>query len=108
MPWHVKVQETLGNNVQQSHSLRPRVQELCQAAHHQWQLHGIAVAHRLGVVNVGEASVVIASSSAHRKDALEVCCSEFHICLNLQACVANFLLSYAHVSARLATGPSMN
>lgn len=32
----------------------------------------IAVAHRIGEVLVGEPSVVIAVSSAHRRDALEV------------------------------------
>lgn len=32
----------------------------------------MAVAHRTGTVLVGEASVVIAVSSAHRRDALEV------------------------------------
>jgi molybdopterin synthase catalytic subunit len=34
-------------------------------------LHSIAIHHRLGVVGVTEASVVIAVSSPHRRDALE-------------------------------------
>ena len=33
----------------------------------------MAIAHRLGVVDVGEASVVVAVSSVHRKEALEAC-----------------------------------
>ena len=33
----------------------------------------MAIAHRLGVVDVGEASVIIAVSSVHRKEALEAC-----------------------------------
>jgi len=49
-----------------------QLQEMCEAALKQWSLIKIAVAHRTGVVGVGEASVVIATSSAHRRDALEV------------------------------------
>ncbi|KAL4421459.1 hypothetical protein ABPG75_010750 [Micractinium tetrahymenae] len=47
--------------------------ELCQQACARWQLCGAAIAHRTGVVHVGEASVVIACSSPHRRDALEAC-----------------------------------
>ena len=36
-----------------------------------WSLTKLAVAHRTGTVRVGESSVVIAASSAHRADALE-------------------------------------
>ena len=50
----------------------PRAQELCQLARSKWELRGVAVAHRTGLVRVGEASVVIAVSSAHRREALEV------------------------------------
>lgn len=45
--------------------------ELAAAAAARWELKGIAVAHRTGAVGVGEASVVIAASSAHRREALE-------------------------------------
>ena len=48
------------------------VQELCQIAMMRWQIKRVAVAHRTGVCPIGEASVIIAMSSAHRKDALEV------------------------------------
>ena len=51
----------------------PLLQELCQQACAKWQLCKVAMAHRTGVVLVGEASVVIAVSSAHRREALEVC-----------------------------------
>jgi len=34
---------------------------------------GIAIAHRTGRVDIGEASVVIAVSSAHRAEAFEAC-----------------------------------
>lgn len=47
---------------------------LCRTvrAKHPDVLH-VAVHHRLGVVAVGEASVVIAVSSAHRREAIEAC-----------------------------------
>lgn len=50
----------------------PALQELCQQACGKWQLCRMAVAHRTGTVLVGEASVIIAVSSAHRREALEV------------------------------------
>jgi molybdopterin synthase catalytic subunit len=42
-------------------------------ARSRWPLHKIALVHRLGVVDPGEASVVVAVSSAHRKEAFEAC-----------------------------------
>jgi molybdopterin synthase catalytic subunit len=42
-------------------------------ARKQWSLEKIAIVHRLGSVPLGEASVVIAVSSAHRKEAFEAC-----------------------------------
>lgn len=38
-----------------------------------WGLHGIAMRHRVGKLAVGEISVVIATSSAHRREAFEAC-----------------------------------
>jgi molybdopterin synthase catalytic subunit len=38
-----------------------------------YDLHEIAIHHRVGVVAIGEASVVIAVSAAHRSDALAAC-----------------------------------
>ncbi len=38
-----------------------------------WGLHGIAMRHRTGRLVVGEISVVIAASSAHRREAFEAC-----------------------------------
>jgi molybdopterin synthase catalytic subunit len=54
-------------------AMPPLLQELCQQACAKWQLCKVAMAHRTSVVLVGEASVVIAVSSAHRREALEVC-----------------------------------
>lgn len=44
---------------------------LCGAAREKWSdLVSIAVLHRLGLVPVGEASVIIAVSSPHRREAI--------------------------------------
>lgn len=44
---------------------------LCKRAREKWaDLIGVAVFHRLGVVPIGEASVIIAVSSPHRLDAI--------------------------------------
>jgi len=38
-----------------------------------WALEGIAMVHRTGYLEVGEISVAVAVSAAHRRDALEAC-----------------------------------
>jgi molybdopterin synthase catalytic subunit len=38
-----------------------------------WGLQNISIVHRVGRLGIGEASVVIAVSSAHRKEAFEAC-----------------------------------
>ena len=48
------------------------MQEICHKSAGKWQLKKIAMAHRTGVVGIGHPSVIIAASSAHRGDALEV------------------------------------
>ena len=49
------------------------IQKICEAVRLQWPgVHKISIHHRLGVVKVKEASVVIAVSSPHRKESLEV------------------------------------
>eukprot|EP00850_Spirogloea_muscicola_P009383 SM000052S17775 [mRNA] locus=s52:712722:713732:+ [translate_table: standard] len=50
-----------------------KLAEICRAARSLWPIVGIALAHRLGVVGAGQASVVVAVSSVHRKEALEAC-----------------------------------
>jgi len=48
--------------------------QLCGRARERWaELRHIAIAHRTGLVPVTEASVEVAVSSAHRKDALAAC-----------------------------------
>lgn len=48
-----------------------KIQELVSEARRRWPLIGCSVVHRIGPVEIGEASVVIAVSSAHRKPAFE-------------------------------------
>jgi molybdopterin synthase catalytic subunit len=38
-----------------------------------WPLNGMAIVHRVGRMEIGESSVFIAVSSAHRNDAFEAC-----------------------------------
>jgi molybdopterin synthase catalytic subunit len=38
-----------------------------------WGLHGIAMRHRTGKLAIGEASVLIAVSAPHRREAFEAC-----------------------------------
>ncbi|KAH7560793.1 hypothetical protein ACOSP7_016837 [Xanthoceras sorbifolium] len=49
------------------------IKSICSSARSSWNLHSIAVAHRLGPVPVGETSVFIAVSAVHRADALDAC-----------------------------------
>lgn len=41
--------------------------------HQRWSITHAAIVHRIGVVPIGEASVVIAVSAAHRRAAFEAC-----------------------------------
>jgi len=51
---------------------RKQLLAICQELRTKWpDLHSIAIHHRLGLVEVTQASVVIAISSPHRKDALQ-------------------------------------
>lgn len=38
-----------------------------------WGVQKISIVHRIGLLEIGEASVVIAVSSAHRKEAFDAC-----------------------------------
>jgi molybdopterin synthase catalytic subunit len=38
-----------------------------------WALTGVAISHRTGLIPIGEAAVVIAVSSVHRREAFEAC-----------------------------------
>jgi len=47
--------------------------KIAAEAQRRWPIAKIAIVHRVGVVPIGEASVVIAVSSAHRVAAFEAC-----------------------------------
>lgn len=49
------------------------MRQIADEARTRWRLHGVAIVHRLGVVGIGEESIVIAVSSSHRADAFEAC-----------------------------------
>ena len=44
--------------------------ELIKEAREQWKLKHIAIYHRIGTVPVGQVSVIVAVSSAHRREGL--------------------------------------
>ena len=48
-----------------------KLAELDAEAHQRWPLVKTAIVHRVGVLGLGEASVAIGVSSAHRQDAFE-------------------------------------
>jgi molybdopterin synthase catalytic subunit len=47
--------------------------EIAEALHDRYALCGVAIHHRVGHVGIGDTSVVIAVSAAHRGDALAAC-----------------------------------
>ncbi|WP_417386308.1 molybdenum cofactor biosynthesis protein MoaE [Gimesia sp.] len=47
------------------------LQQLVDEARDQWDVHAISIEHRVGHLTLGEISVAIAVSSAHRKEAFE-------------------------------------
>ena len=49
------------------------MRKIGEEARRRWPISRIAIVHRIGVVPIGEASVVIAVSSAHRAAAFEAC-----------------------------------
>jgi molybdopterin synthase catalytic subunit len=50
-----------------------KLAEIGKLAHEKYPIEKIAITHRIGKVVLEEASVVIAVSSAHRKDAINAC-----------------------------------
>lgn len=45
--------------------------KVCHDIRSKWDVHHIAIVHRIGVVPVSEASVIVAISSTHRRESLE-------------------------------------
>lgn len=50
-----------------------KMSEIADEVRARWPINGIAMAHRTGRLEIGEASVLIAVSSPHRADAIEAC-----------------------------------
>ena len=50
-----------------------QLQRVADEMMRQWGLTGVAIHHRLGRLEIGEASLVVAVSSAHRQAAFEAC-----------------------------------
>ena len=48
-----------------------RIREVCDEASDRWPILSVAVEHRTGRVELGEASVAVAVSTAHRGDAFD-------------------------------------
>ena len=59
-------------------------EKIGEQARSRWELTRVAIVHRVGVVPLGEASVIIAVSAPHRREALEAC----HFCIDRLKLVA--------------------
>jgi molybdopterin synthase catalytic subunit len=49
------------------------LQEIAKEARQKWQINGIAITHRVGKLQVGEISLVVAVASAHRTEGFSAC-----------------------------------
>lgn len=50
---------------------RAKIQQLVDAAGDKWNIEQCSVVHRIGVVGLGESSIVVAVSTGHRKESFE-------------------------------------
>ena len=50
-----------------------RLREIASEAKNKWQLHNIAIYHRIGKLKVGDINLVIAVASAHRQEGFAAC-----------------------------------
>jgi molybdopterin converting factor subunit 1 len=50
-----------------------KLREVAEEARARWPITGIAIHHRIGRLEIGEASLLVAVSSAHRREAFEAC-----------------------------------
>ncbi|MBK7872040.1 MAG: molybdenum cofactor biosynthesis protein MoaE [Saprospiraceae bacterium] len=49
------------------------MRKIAEAAIHRWPVQRIAIHHRIGTLQIGDAAVVIAVSTPHREEAFEAC-----------------------------------
>ncbi len=47
--------------------------KIAKQACNKWQIQGIAIHHRVGILHTGDAAVIIAVSTPHRAEAFEAC-----------------------------------
>jgi MoaE-MoaD fusion protein len=52
---------------------RTKIGEIAAAMHEKFAIHRVAIAHRLGRLEIGETSVFIAVSAPHRRAAFDAC-----------------------------------
>ncbi|MBI1805945.1 MAG: molybdenum cofactor biosynthesis protein MoaE [Ignavibacteria bacterium] len=50
-----------------------QMQEIADGARKKWDIRNVSIVHRIGRVDIGEASVVIGVSATHRNEAFEAC-----------------------------------
>ena len=50
-----------------------KLQEICDEIRQKWNINEIAIGHRVGKLEIGEISLVVALSSPHRNEAFESC-----------------------------------
>lgn len=51
----------------------PKLEQVASETRAQWPVHGIAIQHRLGTLQIGDDAVIIAVSCPHRAEAFEAC-----------------------------------
>ncbi|HWQ68436.1 MAG TPA: molybdenum cofactor biosynthesis protein MoaE [Patescibacteria group bacterium] len=51
----------------------PKMREIADEIRRKWEVDEIAIVHRIGRLQIGEASVAIAVSAPHRREALAAC-----------------------------------
>ncbi len=49
------------------------IKKIIELAKYKWKLQGWAVSHRVGTLDIGDVAVVVAVSTAHRKESFEAC-----------------------------------
>ena len=52
---------------------RREIQRIVDEMRTRWPISGVAIAHRTGRLEIGEASVAVVVAAAHRREALEAC-----------------------------------
>ncbi|MBI3988381.1 MAG: molybdenum cofactor biosynthesis protein MoaE [candidate division NC10 bacterium] len=50
-----------------------KMREIAEAIKARWPVEEVAIVHRMGRLEIGEASVIVAVSAPHRREALEAC-----------------------------------